>query len=338
MIKHLAIASVVALALAVAGAGAWYWQRGSLQKAPSAPIKKITIALGVSPNSAPVHIAFAEKFFASEGLDVVMQPHNSGKAAVRSLLDGKADLATMGDIPFMFAVMRGANIRLIATMNASENVLKVVANKDNGVQSPQDLKGKRVGTTFGTGGHFFLNALLVVNHVQLSDVTVVDLRPNKLVEALAAGDIDAVSTWEPHGLGARQRLGDRAVVFPAKGVHVETFNIAGDGTFVDHNPEVIERVVAALKRAEALIRRDPSRAIRLTSEFSGQPVKDVERVWADYRFQLSLEQSLLLTLEDESRWAIDNGLVDQAAAPNYLDFFYFDALDAVKPGAVTVAR
>ena len=51
---------------------------------------------------------------------------------------------------------------------------------------------------------------------------------------------------------------------------------------------------------------------------------------------MSLDQSLILALEDESRWAIKRGLVREMNIPNYLDFIYLDGLTSVKPEAVRI--
>ncbi len=70
-----------AVALGLAGVGAWYFSQG--EKQYSGPVEKITIAQGVTPNSALVHIAFVEGYFRDQGLDVEMQLHTSGKESAR---------------------------------------------------------------------------------------------------------------------------------------------------------------------------------------------------------------------------------------------------------------
>ena len=48
-----------------------------------------------------------------------------------------------------------------------------------------------------------------------------------------------------------------------------------------------------------------------------------KRNWAGCpkRYPLFLDQSLLLAMEDEARWLIDNRLTDQTKVPDYLDYF-----------------
>jgi len=46
----------------------------------------------------------------------------------------------------------------------------------------------------------------------------------------------------------------------------------------------------------------------------------------------------LTLFEDQARWSIENNLTSASKIPNYLDFIYLDALEAVKPEVVTIIR
>ena len=63
----------------------------------------------------------------------------------------------------------------------------------------------------------------------------------------------------------------------------------------------------------------------------------VSTSWGDFQFKLFLDQPMLVSLEDEARWAMVNRLTDTMKVPDYLDYLYTDALKAVKPDAVTIA-
>jgi len=63
----------------------------------------------------------------------------------------------------------------------------------------------------------------------------------------------------------------------------------------------------------------------------------METVWFQNQFSLSLDQSLILAMEDEARWMISNSLTTEKTVPNFLDYIYPDGLSAVKPGAVRIA-
>ena len=81
----------------------------------------------------------------------------------------------------------------------------------------------------------------------------------------------------------------------------------------------------------------PSPAPRSEAPLSEICVPLIKILDGDFQFRLSLDQPILVSLEDEARWAIRNKLTDVTKVPNYLDYIYTDALKAVKPGAVTIA-
>jgi NitT/TauT family transport system substrate-binding protein len=64
----------------------------------------------------------------------------------------------------------------------------------------------------------------------------------------------------------------------------------------------------------------------------------VTSIWNEFIFELFLDQAILTILENEARWAIRNKLTDGKKVPNYLNFIYFDTLEAVKPKGVNIIR
>ncbi len=54
---------------------------------------------------------------------------------------------------------------------------------------------------------------------------------------------------------------------------------------------------------------------------------------------MALDQNLLSLLEDEARWAVDDGLAERSRMPgNYLDFIETGPLESSDGEAVTVVR
>ena len=64
----------------------------------------------------------------------------------------------------------------------------------------------------------------------------------------------------------------------------------------------------------------------------------LEIIWQRYQFSLSLDQSLILAMEDEAMWMIKNNLTAEKNVPNFLDYIYEDGLKAIKPEAVEIIR
>ncbi len=300
------------------------------------PVEKITVAIGTGPVTSLIHIAFENGYFTNEGLDVVIQQHPSGKAAFNALVEGEADLATAAETPIMFAIMRGEKIGILATISSSEKNKMIVARKDKGVSIPNDLKGKRIGVTVGSSGDYFMDSFLIMHGISRDEVQVINVGSNAIVDALTSGEVDAVSTWNPYISILQKGLGDNAVTFSGEGIYRETFNIATKQDFANENPETIKKVLRALIKAEEFCEENPDEAQEIIADKIGMDRAALNELWELYDFKVTLDQSLLVELEAEARWAIKNNLTDATEVPNYLDYIYLDALEEVKPEAVGI--
>ena len=65
-------------------------------------------------------------------------------------------------------------------------------DKETGVKTKADLRGKRIAFTAGTGSEVYTATLLKSAGLTAKDVTLVNLRPQEMLPALAAGSIDAI--------------------------------------------------------------------------------------------------------------------------------------------------
>ena len=64
----------------------------------------------------------------------------------------------------------------------------------------------------------------------------------------------------------------------------------------------------------------------------------IHEVWNAFNYHVVLDQTLLITLEDETRWAMKNKLTDRTVMPDYLSYIHLDSLKAVKPEAIKMNR
>jgi NitT/TauT family transport system substrate-binding protein len=319
-------------------AAAWIYSGLITPRQPAGPPEQLTIA--VNPTYigyALVLIAAANGYFKAEGLDVTLRPHTTGRAALDAALAAQADLATVADTPFMFAVMKGQPVSIVATISVVTGDHGLIARKDRGIATPADLKGKRIGVSLGTSGHFLLDVLLTAHKIQSRQVLITNLKPQELVDGLLSGKVDAVSTWDPYLAELKKALGENGLVYGDGGFQV-SFNVAARQDFIQRHPEAMKKLTRALLRAETFAAQRPEDARTITARATKTDHAAVSAAWPNYRLQVKLDQGLLTLLEDQSRWAIKNGYVDKTEVPNYLNFIYPDALAAVKPDVVTIIR
>ena len=251
---------------------------------------------------------------------------------------GKADFAVVGETPVIFAIMEGQKISIISTIQSSRETFAIVARKNSNIGMPRDLKGKNIGVTLGTISEFFMDAFLTIHDMERQDVTLVNLKPAKILEALVRGDIDAASTFTPIIGQAQRELGNNSVTFYNLDIYRATINIVASQEFIKGNPGKVKKLLRALIRAENFIKQNPLEAKKIVADFRHMKQELVGKSWVGNTFSVSLDRSLLVSFENESRWAIKNRVTKATKIPNYLNFIYLDGLKSVKPKAVKITR
>ena len=308
----------------------------------SQQIKKVTLGVETSLLPASVWVAENKGYFKEEGLDLTIREFDSGRTALATMLnEGNLDMVTVAQTPVMFNSFDRDDYVIIATMVYSINDVKILARQDRGIKNPSDLKGKTVGITKGSTGHFFLGLFLIHSGLQLSEIETIDIEASELPQALVDGRVDAISTWEPHIWNAKKLLDENAVRLQPRGgakIFREDFYFVPNRNFMENNPETLKRFLKAIEKGEEFIQKNKEEAINIVSQRLKLDKELVVSIWDDFEFQLILDQAIIITLEDEARWAIDNNLTDATEVPNYLDYIYFDALEEIKPNAVTIIR
>jgi NitT/TauT family transport system substrate-binding protein len=305
---------------------------------PAGPPEKVTIAFSATTDAVLAEVALVKGFFLQEGLEVTPHRFPYGKPALEDLMAGNADFATVAETPVMFEIMKGAKIAVIATIQSSKVGNAILARRDKGILTLEDLKGKKIAATMGTTSDYFLDAILGVNGIYRKDVEIVNLKAVEMPDALARGDIDAVSAFTPYVAFTQKKLGDSVITFQNKNIYRWTFNVVAKQEFIRNDPDKVKKMLRALVKAEEFVRGNPGEAQKIVSDFSGIEISIVRDVWANTGFAATLDQSLILALEDESSWAIKHGLTNARTIPNYLDFIYFDGLRSIKPQAVRILR
>lgn len=295
-----------------------------------------TVRIGLSSDGELAQIAFERGFFKKAGLEVAFRAYPSGKRAMEGLFAGEVDLATTGETPVALNSFERSDFSVVAAIGSIADEFKVLTRKDRGLLSPGDLKGKRLTVQQASAAHFFLSLFLLKNGLSEKEVKITFSPIEEQPQALAEGAVDAVATREPFIDQARKLLGQDLNLLEAPGLYRKLKCLVAANSFIAHNSAQLGKVLSALAAAEDFVKKNQAESARIIAERMGFPYQELLTNWPQRSLRLALDQQLLLTLEDEARWAIKNQLTAKDRIPNYLKFIHVDGLQAIKPEAVTI--
>ena len=305
------------------------------QPAPAAELTKVRLAQNLGPISGIAIVAQARGIFEKHGLDVAVSNFTSGKQCLDTVVGGGADIATTAEAPVTAAAMAGQPIAFVAGMEYSDD--KTITATSAGVKTRADLKGKKIAYTAGTGSEVYTAELLKSAGLKKEDVTLVNLRPQDMLAALAAGSIDGFDTWEPHIANAKKAMGDKVHELDTKGVYSETFNIVVMQSYLKEHPQVVADFLAALIEAETWMKANPKEAVEIVAKAVGMKPDELQAIWGDYTFHVAIGDKQLSALKSHAQWRLDSGNHPPGATmPDWSKVVFPDTLRTLDPARVTV--
>jgi NitT/TauT family transport system substrate-binding protein len=326
--KRIIIAVIIVTGILVTVFGSWSCSR---------KMESITIGMDPTAVNSLIYIANDQNYFTSNGLKVIIKNYTSGLAAVNGMLKNEVEIATGAEFVVVGQALQKENIQVLASIDKFLHIY-LVGRRDRGVGSPQDLKGKRIGVTLKTAAEFYLGRFLDLHGMNIRQVTLINVSPQQSVDALVKGDIDAVIAWQPNVKAIEDRLGSGVVKWGAQEGQAAYCMVIGRGDWVAKHPELIKRFSTGVAQAENYNASHPDGAKAIIQRRLGYDDSYMTAIWPEHQLLVSLDQSLILAMEDEARWMIANKLTSEKQIPDFLNYIYEDALRAVKPEAVNIIR
>ncbi len=296
-------------------------------------VGSITLGIANTEANAGIYIADELGFFTANGINAILRPLETGLASYNAMIKGEVDVS----IPTEFIVARGAfrhnKIHILSTV-VKGDFFSVIGRKDHGIEKVSDLAGKRIGLAQNTIEEFFLGRILDLQGMSIDDVTVVDMSFPAVVGAIREGTVDAVVTLPPYSDSIKSSLGDGAVEWSAQSGQWLFAVLTATDAWIAKNPDLAIRLLRAIRQANMYIAHYPQEAKLIVRKRLNLDAASVDRLWQRNNYSLSLDQSLIHTMEDEARWMIRNNMTTGKTVPDFTQYIYSDGLKAVKPEAV----
>ncbi len=254
-------------------------------------------------------IAVETGLFARHGLNVAPSRFNSGPACAEALFTGAADIGAMGDTTAILALARNAPLRIVASHASGEHRHRLIVNGDSPFHTIKDLIGKRVAIKKGTSTYGGFLKLLESSDLDPDQFMVINLKPDSMPDALAAGSIDAFAASEPTPSLGEMRGGREIATLGGLGNSYPIMMLASE-SFLADRPDDLERFLAALEEAERFLQTRPEEALTVISRSIGLPKDVTERALARHSVRLNLDAETMDSLRESAEFLLREGLID----------------------------
>jgi taurine transport system substrate-binding protein len=187
------------------------------------------------------------------GYTIDWRQFSSAGDITTALASGDVPIGVLGSTGTAAAATRGVELQLFWILDNIGKSEALVARDGSGIETPADLKGKKVAVPFVSTSHFhLLVGMSKVWNVDPREVEILNLKPPQIVAAWQRGDIDAAYVWPPalsEILKTGKAISDSEVIGAAS---VPTFDgLVVDKAWAAENPKLMEAFTRVLAESYA---------------------------------------------------------------------------------------
>lgn len=155
--------------------------------------KQMRIGTNVWPGYEPLYVAREKGWLEQAHIKLVEYP--SASEVMRAFRNKTLEAAslTLDEVIQLSESKVPVKVVLVHDISAGADVIMA----RTGINSMQDLKGKRIGVESGALGAYMITRALETHDMTLSDIEVVNMDVNLHESAFTRGQVDAVVTFEP---------------------------------------------------------------------------------------------------------------------------------------------
>lgn len=294
----------------------------------------LTISIGYQPSTHQMAYTTADaKGWWKEGLKplgVVSVKDNlfgSGPNEMSALSAGAIQVAYVGSAPVITSIASGNKVKIVAAVQTNGSSL-VVSNKLT-YNSPQDLKGKYIGT-FPPGSiqDTMIRDWLKKNNLDPNkDVTLKAMNPGDAITALKTGAVDAVFLPHPSPTTIEKEGFGRTVLTSGE---IEKNHpccvVAVNQELIDKHPKIVKEIVRIHIKATDYVNKNKEEAGKIYSKKTGddesvvlQSIKEWDGSW------ISDPHMIKKGVVEYSTSQYNNGLIQKKLTEEQIfDFSFYD--------------
>lgn len=252
---------------------------GTTQTADSALPKEIRVGYFQSPNGEL--LAKGEKLLEKRfpGVTIKYVQFDVGRDVNTAMASGSIDIATIGTPPGTTGIVNDLPYKIYYLHDIIGASEALVAKNASGINSIEDLKGKKIATPFGSTSHFSLLSALKQNNISEKDVTILDMAAPDIIAAWTRGEIDGTYIWQP----AQSKLlsdGGKVILtsedVAKKGALTGEFGIVSND-FASKYPDVVKAYIDILDEATKSYKTQTDDVVKTLSSELGLSVDDTKQ-------------------------------------------------------------
>lgn len=272
----------------------------------------ISVTYVKSPLNVPSIVEKDQGIFADAlgalGYDVAYSELTTGPEQTQALASGDIQfLYAVGATSVILSASNGADIKIISTYSRSPKAFKLFANDDS-IQSPEDLRGKKVAGPKGTILHELLVAYLASAGMTENDIEFMSMGIPDAQAALAGGSVDAALAAGP--VAYNMEKDGCVIVADGEGLTEATIVVATSSAYAEAHPDEVAAFLDAQKAVLDYIDANEEAAMEVTATETELSIEAVKEMYPLYDFDMTIKDSDIEAMKKTEIFMKENDMIE----------------------------
>lgn len=277
------------------------------------------------PAFGPWMLAQQRGYFTQEGLKVTFQVARGGVDVAKMVGAGNATIGgAIGDTPIMVRA-NGIPVKAVAVLGG-RSLMQLVINKDKGINTIKDLKGKTItALAFQDTTYFALLGMLSTVGLTKNDVNAQAAGPAGIYKLFLAGQADAMASVPDWTYIVKTQGTMKIEIIPSDTVFKSMAQaIVASDELIAKNPELVRKIVRATLKGLKDIMDNPAGAaadyVKINPQAKEQDIAEIFKMFNEYVYQGQavlgeMDEQRLSNLQD---FYLSQGIIEKKTPVNEL--------------------
>lgn len=281
--------------------------------------EKVKVRFGIltTASQAAFYVGVKKGIFEKHGFDAEIKSLSTGVQANQALAANQVDWAGGGVESTVVAWANKLPFKAYSMYAKGGDSYGIVVRNEAGINSPADLKGKRVAVPQGTAPAQGLSQLIQQAGLPRDAVNRVNATYGSMGQMLIQGAVDAMVGLEPFLTLTEEKMAGNGKILMRLGKVVQGggFFLIGDA-WATQNPTKIKDAVAALWESQQWVRNNPKEAAALEAEFLKVEPRIVEVTFKWLNYDPLIDDFTAASLKTTSQYLAAEKLIPVEVNPD----------------------
>ena len=281
--------------------------------------EKVKVRFGIltTASQAAFYVGVKKGIFEKHGFDAEIKSLSTGVQANQALAANQVDWAGGGVESTVVAWANKLPFKAYSMYAKGGDSYGIVVRNEAGINSPADLKGKRVAVPQGTAPAQGLSQLIQQAGLPRDSVNRVNATYGSMGQMLIQGAVDAMVGLEPFLTLTEEKMAGNGKILMRLGKVVQGggFFLIGDA-WAAQNPTKIKDAVAALWESQQWVRNNPQEAAAREAEFLKVEPRIVEVTFKWLNYDPLIDDFTAASLKTTSQYLAAEKLIPVEVNPD----------------------